>query len=224
MSDELPLYHKKGLLVWNGTTWVPAAANSSGELVVSGGGGGGGSTTIADGGDVAEGSTTDVAVTGDNAGTVSAKLRGLNKILADVWDSVAHTFKVSVQNASLAVTQSGSWLFAYALTSDFVSGATGAITDTTSTLLLAAPGVGLRNYITTLVVSNSHGTVGTDVVIQDGNGGTTLMTIPAASVYGGATITLPTPLRQPTTNTAIYCANISNGASTKVSAVGYKGT
>jgi hypothetical protein len=104
----------------------------------------------------------------------------------------------------------------------FVSGAiTSAMTGTTSTSLLAAPAGGLRNYVTTIIVSNAHATVGTDVVIQDGSGGTTLLTIPAAAVYGGAAITLPTPLRQPTTATALYCANVTTGASTKVSAVGY---
>jgi len=112
----------------------------------------------------------------------------------------------------------------YANPENFVSGAiTSAMTGTTSTSLVGAPGAGLRNYITTFIVSNAHATVGTDVVIQDGNGGTTLLTIPAAAVYGGAVITLPTPLRQPTTNTALYCANVTTGASTKVSAVGYKG-
>lgn len=107
---------------------------------------------------------------------------------------------------------------------NIVSGAiTTAMTGTTSTSLVAAPGASLRNYITTIIVSNSHATVGTDVIIQDGSGGTTLMTIPAAAVYGGAVITLPVPLRQPTTNTALFCANVTTGASTKVSAVGYKG-
>lgn len=111
----------------------------------------------------------------------------------------------------------------YANNENFVSGAiTTAMTGTTSTSLVAAPAAGLRNYITTIIVSNAHGTVGTDVVIQDGSGGTTLMTIPAAAVYGGAVINLPVPLRQPTTATAIYCANVTTGASTKVSAVGYK--
>lgn len=105
-----------------------------------------------------------------------------------------------------------------------VSGAiTSAMTGTTSTSLVAAPAAGLRNYLTTIIVSNAHATIGTDVVIQDGSGGTTLLTIPAAAVYGGAVITLPTPLRQPTTATAIYCANVTTGASTKVSAVGWKG-
>jgi len=112
----------------------------------------------------------------------------------------------------------------YANPENFVSGAiTSAMTGTTSTSLIAAPASGLRNYITNIVVSNSHATVGTDVIIQDGSGGTTLYTIPAAAVYGGASVTFPVPLRQPTTATAIYCANVTTGASTKVSATGYKG-
>ena len=112
----------------------------------------------------------------------------------------------------------------YADAVNFVSGAiTTAMTGTTSTSLLAAPAAGLRNYITQITVSNSHATVGTDVIIQDGSGGATLYTIPAAAVYGGAVLTFPVPLRQPTTATAIYCANVTTGASTKVSASGYKG-
>lgn len=43
------------------------------------GGSGGGAATIADGADVAEGSTTDAAVITDTTGTVSGKLRGLVK-------------------------------------------------------------------------------------------------------------------------------------------------
>lgn len=112
----------------------------------------------------------------------------------------------------------------YANPENFVSGAiTTSMTGTTSTSLIAAPGAGLRNYITQITVSNAHATVGTDIAIQDGSGGTTLYTIPAAAVYGGAVITFPTPLRQPTANTALFCANVTTGASTKVSASGYKG-
>lgn len=112
----------------------------------------------------------------------------------------------------------------YANPENFVSGAiTSAMTGTTSTSLIVAPAAGLRNYITQITVSNSHATVGTDLIIQDGSGGTTLYTIPAAAVYGGAAITFPTPLRQPTTATAIYCANVTTGSSIKVSASGYKG-
>lgn len=112
----------------------------------------------------------------------------------------------------------------YANPENFVSGCiSSAMTGTTSTSLIAAPASGLRNYITQITVSNSHATVGTDILIQDGDGGTTLYVIPAASVYGGATVTFPTPLRQPTTATALYCANVTTGSSTKVSASGYKG-
>lgn len=112
----------------------------------------------------------------------------------------------------------------YANPENFVSGAiTSAMTGTTSTSLIAAPAAGLRNYITQITVSNAHATVGTDIVIQDGSGGTTIYTIPAAAVYGGAVVTFPTPLRQPTTATAIFCANVTTGSSTKVSASGYKG-
>jgi hypothetical protein len=112
----------------------------------------------------------------------------------------------------------------YANPENFVSGAiTTAMTATTSTSLIASPGAGLRNYITQITVSNSHATVGTDVAIQDGSGGTVLYTIPAAAVYGGGAITFPTPLRQPTVATALFCVNVTTGASTKVSASGYKG-
>lgn len=112
----------------------------------------------------------------------------------------------------------------YANPENFVSGAiTSAMTGTTSTSLIAAPATGLRNYITNIVVDNSHATVGTDIIIQDGSGGATLYTIPAAAAFGGASITLPTPLRQPTTATAIFCANVTTGSNTKVSATGYKG-
>lgn len=112
----------------------------------------------------------------------------------------------------------------YANPENFVSGCiSSAMTGTTSTSLIAAPAAGLRNYITQITVSCSHATQGSDVLIQDGSGGTTLYVIPAAAVYGGASIPFPTPLRQPTVATAIYCQNVTTGSSIKVSASGYKG-
>lgn len=53
-------------------------------------------TRVADGHNVVEGLTTDAAVTSDVNGTLSAKLRGLVKMLADVWDSVNHRLNVAV--------------------------------------------------------------------------------------------------------------------------------
>ncbi len=107
-TDKLPLHAKAGLIVWNGTTWIPVAADVDGKLEVTGGGGGGGGpVTIADGADVAEGAVADVAVTGNNSGTVSAKLRGLSKMVADVWDSVNHNLAVNITNTSIPATITG---------------------------------------------------------------------------------------------------------------------
>ncbi len=112
----------------------------------------------------------------------------------------------------------------YANPENFVSGAiTTAMTGVTGVSLIAAPATGVRNYITQVTVSNSHATVGTDVVITDGVSGATIYTFPAAAVYGGATASFPTPLRQPTTATALFAANVTTGASVKISASGYKG-
>lgn len=58
----------------------------------------GSAVSIADGANVVEGAVADVAVTGDNAGTISAKLRGLSKILFSVWDSVASRLKVALDS------------------------------------------------------------------------------------------------------------------------------
>lgn len=69
---------------------------------VSSGGGGGGAVTIADGADVTEGAIADIAVTGDSAGTISGKLRGLVKILTDVWDSVNHVLGVSLPASQIS--------------------------------------------------------------------------------------------------------------------------
>lgn len=111
----------------------------------------------------------------------------------------------------------------YANPENFVSGVTSAMTGTTSTSLIAAPAGSLRNYVTHIIGTNSHATVGTFILIQDGSGGTTIYEGYAAAVGGGFSISFPTPLRQPTTATALYCQNVTTGANTIVSASGYKG-
>jgi hypothetical protein len=111
----------------------------------------------------------------------------------------------------------------YANPESFVSGATAAMTATTSTSLLAAPAAGLRNYVTHLIATNSHATVGTFVSILDGVAGATVYSGYAAPAGGGFSITLPTPLRQPTAATALYCVDGTTGANVVVSASGYTG-
>ena len=169
-------------------------------------------------------------------GSTWDRVRSGIKIVTTALTGFLNTIPFGVYNATRPVltdaqgapfqldTEGKQIVLPYTQPTDMVSGAiVAAMTGTTSTSLVPAPGAGLRNYITTIIISNAHATVGTDVIIQDGSGGTTLMTIPAAAVYGGASITLPTPLRQPTANTALFVANVTTGASTKASAVGYKG-
>lgn len=73
----------------------PLSCDLSGTLRATGGGGGGGAVTMADGADAAQGTTTDAAKTDSTlSGTVIAWLKGIVKILADVWDSVNHRLKV----------------------------------------------------------------------------------------------------------------------------------
>lgn len=59
------------------------------------------SSSIADGADVNQGTTTDVAVVTDAAGTISGKLRGLVKIFASVWDSTAGRLKVDISSNAI---------------------------------------------------------------------------------------------------------------------------
>ena len=47
------------------------------------------------------------------------------------------------------------------------------------------------NYITQITVGNATAATSTYVEIQDGSGGTTFYTIPAAFGYGGATLNFP---------------------------------
>lgn len=110
----------------------------------------------------------------------------------------------------------------YANPENFVSGATSDITNTTATSVIAAAGAGIRNYITSILVTNSHATVGTFVNITDGSGGTILWTGYAAPAGGGFSVTLPTPIKT-TANTALYCACATTGSNTRVCAAGYKG-
>lgn len=101
-----------------------------------------------------------------------------------------------------------------------VSGKSTDITNTSDTAVIAAQGAGVKMYITHIVVSNSHATVGTWVNIKDGS--TILYTVYAAPAGGGASITLPVPLPV-SANTALNAANETTGSNTRVSASGYKG-
>jgi hypothetical protein len=107
----------------------------------------------------------------------------------------------------------------YAIPENSIDGTTAAITGTTDTAVIAASGAGIRNYITHILVTNSHATVGTVVEIKDGS--TVKYRGYAAPAGGGFSVPLPVPLRL-TANTALNAANVTTGSNTYVSASGFK--
>lgn len=107
----------------------------------------------------------------------------------------------------------------YALSASFVTGRNTA-TGTSNTELLAAAGSGNRNYVTTLIVSNSSAT-NTEVHIKSAS--TTKLTIPAPANFSGAVIVLPTPFRGGD-NEAVNFASASGVTTMTVSVVGYTST
>lgn len=98
------------------------------------------------------------------------------------------------------------------------AGPTGGITDTADDAIQAAGGAGVRHYVTSLTVVNSHATVSTEVVVKDGS--TVIHRGYAAAAGGGYALTFPTPLRG-TAATALNVACITTGSATVVSASGY---
>ncbi len=113
----------------------------------------------------------------------------------------------------------------YANPEAFLSGKTAAMSLVADTVVIAAQGAGVRLYITSLIITCSHATVGTEVVIKDG--ATELLRVFVAAASGTAgpqslVVTLPVPLRL-TANTALNGANVTTGSNTYVAAVGYKG-
>lgn len=109
----------------------------------------------------------------------------------------------------------------YAPNQLWVKGTTAAMTGTTSTQLIAAVASN-RIYLSTLTCGNSHATVGTFVNVQDGSGGTTLWSIPAAAVYGGTTLNFQPPIAT-TNGNGVYVADATTGANVICSGGGYSG-
>jgi hypothetical protein len=105
----------------------------------------------------------------------------------------------------------------YALPGATVQG-TGNKTDTSDLALVAAPGAGIRTYITHITITNAHASVGTKVVLKDGS--TIIWRGYADALGGGVCTALPTPLRL-TANTALNGAAITTGADVDFTVVGF---
>lgn len=112
-----------------------------------------------------------------------------------------------------------------------VKGMTAQMTGTTSTAVtgIGAGGANVFNFITQVTISNTDLAVGTLVELQDGSGGSSFYSFPvpfasAAGNVNGATFTFPTPLKQTTANTALYCKCVTTGSEVILSATGFQAT
>lgn len=102
---------------------------------------------------------------------------------------------------------------------DIVSGVA-AITDGSSTSVIAAAGAGVKVYVTSVIVANTSATAVT-LDLRDGAAGTVKATFPVPADNGGLVFALPLPLPF-SANTAV-CADPSAAASTvTVTLVGFK--
>lgn len=109
----------------------------------------------------------------------------------------------------------------YANPENFVSATVASgIGNTVDRQLFASQGAGVRTYITSILVTNAHATVGTMVHIKAGS--TIIHSGYAAAAGGGFSLTLPVPLRC-STATALNAACVTSGADVWVSVAGYKG-
>jgi hypothetical protein len=102
---------------------------------------------------------------------------------------------------------------------DIVSGVA-AITDGSSTSVIASQGAGVKTYITSVVIANTSATAVT-VDIRDGAAGSVKLTLPVPADTAGVVFSLPVPL--PFSAATAVCADPSAAASTvTVSLIGFR--
>jgi hypothetical protein len=73
-------------------------------------------------------------------------------------------------------------------------GAAGGLVNTSAITIKAAGGAGVINYITSITLVNSHQTIGTEVVINDGAAGTAIFRTWCQFAGGGCSIQCVPPL------------------------------
>ena len=131
----------------------------------------------------------------------------------------------AVANADLAhlITDLNSRLITlpYANPENTISGCSAALTDTNAANVVATDsGNGLKWYVTDILVTNSHATVGTLVDVED-SAALVLWQGYAAPAGGGFACHFTTPI-QTGANTHIHAKNTTTGSSTYVCVSAYK--
>mgnify|MGYP001608706510 CR=1 FL=1 len=166
------------------------------------GGGGGGAATIANGADVAEGATTDAAVSTDTTGTVSGKLRGLVKW---AYERMPAALGQTTMAASLPVTLASN---------QSALGVTGPQTDAESRAYQTATGtIDANGESVTLSLNGATGaSVGFVSSSFDGtirfyssvDGGSTYTEVQAIDPYDGAIVNRALLAINPGTRTWVF--------------------
>lgn len=95
--------------------------------------------------------------------------------------------------------------------------ASGGIVNTTDVTLAAAAGAGIRNYLTSIDIANTHASVDTEVVVKDGS---TVLWRRKFKAGDKASFHFNTPLKG-SANTALNVACITTGSEVYVNAQGY---
>jgi len=128
--------------------------------------------------------------------------------------------KTMAASTPVVLASNQSTIPTYPFPTTMVSGATGAITNTSATTIIAAQ-AGAVTYVTQILVTNAHATVGTVVRIIDGATTNVLYTGYAAPAGGGFSISFPTPLRMPSSNSALQIICVTTGSEVYASACGF---
>lgn len=188
----------------------------------------------------AEGTPADAAYGGSGNATIIGALKGLYAAILNgvgatgattptnavvVGCNALSTEQTAVSTGQMTTAACGLdgklVVLPYAGKEQAVKGTTSAMTGTTSTQLIAAVASN-KIYLRTLTCGNSHATVGTFVIVQDGSAGTTLWEIPAATNYGGATLNFDPPLAT-TNGNGVFVVDVTTGANVICSGSGYSG-
>jgi hypothetical protein len=171
-----------------------------------------------------QGSTGMTAVT-VTAGTINANVTNANAngqaTMANSSPVViaSNQSTIPVGNPSTIATPLNVTLAPTVTYSALVKGVTAAITNTASTLAIAAV-TSQRIYLTHISCNNTATATPTLINVQDGSGGTTIMTL-IVPFGGGDTETGPTPLAWTTAGNGLYVAPVTTGTSTICNASGY---
>jgi hypothetical protein len=141
-------------------------------------------------------------------------------IVSGTLTSITNTIAVYFDRGNPTVTANigtGTARVFYDALADYVSGVA-TLTATADTAVIVAGGTGIRNYITSISASN---TSATNVRVDFKDGTTIMASFFVAASGGGATHTMPVPLRG-TANTAFNAALSAAVTDVRVSAQGYR--